>query len=46
MTVVIWILVIIAAFEAMIFGNGDALIIGLILSVVGIYLEWRKIDVL
>ena len=46
MTAIIWLVVIIMAFEATIFGNDQALIAGLILSAIGIYLEWRNDNVL
>jgi hypothetical protein len=42
----IWLAVVALSAEAVFFGNGTALVAGLTLSVIGIYLEWRKNNVL
>ena len=42
MSKIIWLLVVAFAFEAMIFANGHAFVVGFILAVIGILLEARK----
>lgn len=45
MTATIWLAVIIMTIEAVVSGSGPALVLGLCLAFVGIYLEGRKSDV-
>jgi hypothetical protein len=42
----LWFAVVALSVEALFFGNSTALVAGLTLSVIGIYLEWRKNNVL
>ena len=46
MTTMLWFVVVALSAEAVFFGNGAALVAGLTLSVIGIYLDWRKNNVL
>lgn len=42
MIMAIWTMVLILAFESLVFGNGFALVAGLALAMLGVILEWRK----
>ena len=46
MNTAIWLAVVALSAEAVFFGNGTALVAGLITAAIGIFLEWRKNNVL
>ena len=42
MTTILWLAVVMLSVEALIFGNGTALVVGLIMAVIGIFLETKE----